>query len=284
MSSYRILARGGVALLLLAVVVAAGAQVASIRLPHPAPRIAAVQRAHPWQLVQTTRSGPAGRSPIRVLVIGASLSHGLGASTPGHDYVSELRRMIAQRTGRPVSTTVWSRTGARIATSDRWTLPPGQQIVITQLITNDFFAGTPLLSYQSGATALLQRVRDTSPRASVLCLGAWEGAFSIDRMGVPVSAYNAIDQHACAVRHAAYLSLSPIFQIRACRGPKGRPTAFGRGDDFHPNDRGHQRLAAAILKQLVREHAVPAPGARPGSGTNSGVADQGKPTPAAQPG
>ncbi|MGH7911915.1 MAG: SGNH/GDSL hydrolase family protein [Candidatus Dormibacteraceae bacterium] len=276
MSSYRILARGAVALLFLAVVLTAGTQVASIRLPRPAPKVAVAHRAHLWNLVQTTRSGPGDREPLRVLVIGASVSHGLGASTPGHDYVSDLRRMIAKRTGRPVATTVWSRTGARIATSARWTLPGDQQIVITQLITNDFFAGTPLLSYNAASTTLLQRVRQTSPTASLLCLGAWESASSIDKMGIPVGAYDAIDKHACAAGRGSYLSPSPIFQTRTCRGPAGRRTAFGRGDDFHPNNRGHERLASAILAQLIEQHALPAPPARPG--TSNGVADQGQAT------
>ena len=261
-NSYRFLARAGIALLLLGVGTVVAVQASNIHLPraHATHLVA----AHPagWRLrqVQLVRAAQGGTTgTLRVLIVGASVSHGLGASAPSHDYASDLARMVQRQTGRAVELTVWSHAGARIAAGDRWSLPVGQQVVIVQLITNDFSGATPLLVYQHELSVLIDRVRDTSPRASLLCLGAWEPAYAVNRVGIPVLAYDAIERRSCAAHGGHFLSPSPIFQHAAWRGPAGRSTAFGRGDDFHPNNQGHLHLAEAILAQLEQQHALPTP-------------------------
>ncbi|MGH7911109.1 MAG: hypothetical protein ACREOV_05270, partial [Candidatus Dormibacteraceae bacterium] len=132
MDSYRFLARAGLALIILAAVAGVGMQLAEGHSAEPARTSGSVHRVYPrnrWEQVMTSEAGRGHGTGLHVLVIGASVSHGVGASTPHHDYVSDLRRMIEQRTGRSLALTVWSRPGARIAASNRWTLPRGQQIV-----------------------------------------------------------------------------------------------------------------------------------------------------------
>ncbi len=259
-NSYRFLARAGIALLLLAAVAAVGVGVSNLHLPGRRATHLVAAHQQRWQLRQLVvdRAGRSGSSAtLRVLVVGASVSHGLGASSPSHDYVSDLGRMLEARTGRTVDLTVWSRPGARIAVSDSWTLPAGEQVVVVQLITNDFIDATPLLSYQQDLTTLLDRLHATSPRASLLCVGAWEPSYAVNRVGLPVLAYDSIEKSACNGHGGHFLSPSPIFQHSAWRGPAGRLTAFGKGDDFHPNNKGHLHLADAILAQLEAQHAVP---------------------------
>lgn len=259
-NSYRFLARAGIALLLLAAVAVVGVGTSDLHLPSShTTRLVAVHRPS-WSLRQVLVS-PGGRNAatLRVLIVGASVSHGLGASAPAHDYASDLGRMLERRTGRTVDLTVWSRPGARVAASDSWLLPRSQRVVIVHLITNDFIDATPLITYQRNLTALLDRVRTTSPGASLLCLGAWEPASAVNRAGIPVLAYDSIEKGDCAGHHASYLSPSPIFQHAAWRGPAGRLTAFGRGDDFHPNNLGHLHLAEAVLAQLQAQRALPSP-------------------------
>lgn len=258
-NSYRFLARAGIALLVLAAVVAVGLQVANLRLPRPRAVTTVAAHQRHWQLRQVMISRaarPGGSAGLRVLVVGASVSHGLGATTPRHGYVSDLGRMLEARTGRTIDLTVWSRPGARVAAGDRWTLPRSQQVVVVQLITNDFIDATPLISYQHNLNTLLDRLHRTSPRASLLCVGAWEPKYAINRVGVPVLAYDSIEKGVCAGHGGHYLSPSPIYQHRAWRGPAGRLTAFGRGDDFHPNNAGHLHLAEAIMAQLEKQHAL----------------------------
>jgi lysophospholipase L1-like esterase len=263
-NSYRFLARAGIALLLLAAVAVVGLGVSNAR-PSRSPTTRVVG-AHTvgWRLRQVQVVPAAhGRDPhtLRVLIVGASVSHGLGASTPSHDYASDLAGMLQRQIGESVELTVWSRSGARIAASDGWSLPRGQRVVIVQLITNDFIDATPLLVYQHDLSELIDRVRDTSPGASLLCLGAWEPDYAINRVGIPVLAYDSIERQSCAAHGGFYLSPSPIFQHTAWRGPAGRLTAFGRGDDFHPNNQGHLHLAQAILAQLRERHALGGSGA-----------------------
>lgn len=268
-NSYRFLARAGIALLVLAAVAAVGLQLSSLHLARSPAAGPFAAHAHRWKVRQVvvSRARQSGRAgTLRVLVVGASVSHGLGASSPTRDYVSDLGGMLQERTGRTVDLTVWSRPGARIAASDRWTLPPAQQVVIVQLITNDFIDGTPLISYQQNLTVLLDRLHATSPQASLLCVGAWEPNYAVNRVGIPVVAYDSIERGACAGHGGHYLSPSPIFQHAAWRGPPGRLTAFGPGDNFHPNNAGHLHLAEAILAQLQAQHAVP-PATSPHRGT-----------------
>lgn len=271
-SSYRFLARAGVSLMLLAAVCVVALQVSTLHPRHPQPARLLAARSHRWGrpervLVEHPAHGGASGPPLRVLIVGASVSRGLGASTPGHDYASDLARMLDRRTGRTVKETVWSRPGATVQAAVGLSPPPDQRVVILQLSTNDFIAGTPLVLYQERLNELLDRVRATSPHASLLCLGAWERAAAIDRVGVPVAAYDAIEKRACAAHGGGFLSPSPIFEHTAWRGPRGRATAFGRGDDFHPNNLGHLHLAEAILADLQARHVVPAPDARTAAGT-----------------
>ena len=264
-NSYRFLARAGIALLVLGAVVAGGLQISNLHLPCSRTARLVAAQPHRWKLRQVVVAravGSTGSAPLRVLVVGASVSHGVGASAPSHDYVSDLGRMLEERTGRTVDLTVWSRPGARVSNGDRWTLPPGQQVVIVHLITNDFIDATPLLAYQRNLNTLLGRLHATSPQASLLCLGAWEPTYAVNGAGVPVLAYDSIEKGACTRHGGHFLSPSPIYQHAAWRGPTGRLTAFGPGDDFHPNNRGHLHLAEAILAQLEAQHAV-APAARP---------------------
>ncbi len=273
-NSYRFLARAGVALLLVAAVAAVGVHVSNLRLPRAHATHLVAAHSPRWRLrqVQVVPGAPGDSSgTLRLLILGASVSHGLGASAPSHDYASDLARMLRQQTGRRVELTVWSHSGARIAASDGWSLPRGQQVVIVQLITNDFIDATPLLVYQQDLGALIDRVRATSPRASLLCLGAWEPAYAVNRVGIPVVAYDSIERHSCAAHGGSFLSPSPIFQHTAWRGPAGRLTAFGRGDDFHPNNQGHLHLADAILAQLRRQDGLPAPAGGARSTTLAGT-------------
>ena len=247
-------------MLALAVVAAAGLQVSNLHLPGSRTVRLAAAHPHRWQLRQVVvssagKSGSGGTLPV--LIVGASVSHGLGASSPSHDYVSDLGRMVQARTGRTVDLTVWSRPGARVAAGDSWTLPPGQQVVIVQLVTNDFIDATPLISYQRSLNTLLNRVHQTSPGASLLCIGAWEPRYAVNRAGVPVLAYDSIEKGVCAGHGAHFFSPSSIYQHAGWRGPAGRVTAYGRGDDFHPNNKGHLHLAEAIMGQLEAQHALP---------------------------
>lgn len=258
--SYRFLARAGIALVVLGAVVTVGLQASNLHVPRSrAARAAAVHQPH-WKVRQVVvaRAQRSGSSAtLRVLIVGASVSQGLGASAPSHDYVSDLGQMLQARSDRNVDLTVWSRPGARVAASRRWTLPRAQQVVVVQLVTNDFIGGTPLISYQQNLTTLLDRLHATSPQASLLCVGAWEPSYAVNRVGIPVWAYDSIEKGACSGQGGHYLSPSPIYQHAAWRGPAGRLTAFGRGDDFHPNNQGHLHLAEAIMAQLEAQHALP---------------------------
>ncbi|MFZ0216011.1 MAG: SGNH/GDSL hydrolase family protein [Candidatus Dormiibacterota bacterium] len=256
MSSYRFLARAGVAIAAVVLLVVLGGQIGTSRAN--ASSTAAIPRAGARAPAQTP-DGPltphATVAPLRVFVIGASVSRGWGASSTRKDYTADLARLIEQKNRRPVSMIIDSVPGAAIAADRTWMIPTNQDIVITQLITNDFILGTPLLQYQQSVDQLLNQVRATSPKASLLCLGAWEPEFSVNRAGIPATAYNSLDQHACKSAHGTFLSLSPIYQVAKFHGPVGRPTAFGRGDRFHPNNQGHARIAAAVYAALAKTNA-----------------------------
>lgn len=246
-----------VALAALVVVVVAALGASGLYLHHRAPDANRPSWGLQEQLWRAPSTAARKAAALRLLIVGASVTHGVGASTHDRDYASDLSRMLASDTGRSVRETVWSRPGARVAEADHWQLPGGQRLVIVQLITNDFIQATPLPTYERDLSRLLARVRSTSPGASLLCVGAWEPQDRVNRAGTTAAAYDMAEQSACGP-YGGYISLNPLFNRADLHGPRGRPTHLGAGDYFHPNDRGHLRLAEALLAELKTENALPA--------------------------
>jgi acyl-CoA thioesterase I len=97
-------------------------------------------------------------------------------------------------------------------------------------------------------------VRESSPNAKLVCLGGWSSPTSVDAAGTSAERYDDVARTVCAANRGTFVSLSALYLQKADHGPAGVMTSVGLTDYFHPNERGHRQLAAAVLKEL----AIPA--------------------------
>ncbi|BAJ75713.1 lysophospholipase L1 [Microbacterium testaceum StLB037] len=174
-----------------------------------------------------------------VLVSGDSLAGAFFASTPEQGFVN----LVSDALG-PVQITEAAQAHQTLTTVAAITdVPSDVDVAIIELGTNDVGEQTPLDDFDAQYGALLDRIRASSPDAAIVCLGTWTG-WGGD--------YDRAIESACVDHEGRYVPLGGLFRDAANRGPEGRPTFLGTGDDFHPNDLGHRAIANAILAVLKR--------------------------------
>lgn len=191
---------------------------------------------------------PQGRE-VRLLVIGASLSAGYYASTPEHAYPELLAERLESQ-GWRVRLHVLARKGTTVRLADMWNLATPSDIVVVQLATNDYTRSIPLKRFVKGYSYVLRHVRAASPSAQLVCLGGWGDPRRVNRIGIAEARYNAAAAAACAGARGQFVDLSSVYLDPKDHGPVGRVTFLGHGDRFHPNDRGHELVAAAVLRRI----------------------------------
>jgi lysophospholipase L1-like esterase len=196
-------------------------------------------------------------SSVRVLFVGASVTDGWFASTKAHTYTALVAKGLAE--GRPVQVRIQARPGVTAEDAADWSLTTQSDVVVVQIATNDFVRDVPLDRYSAAYAELLDRLRLASPKAELICLGAWLDPHEKNRIGVAAVDYDAAARTQCDAAHGRYVDLSAAYMDAANHGPAGRPTYQGPGDLFHPNDRGHAELASLILQaDRIQEPREPA--------------------------
>ena len=198
--------------------------------------------------------------PLHVLYVGASITRGWFATTRSETYPVVLNRLLQTRARRSVHPTVVAQSGVEAAQTLAWELPPAQDVVVVQVVTNDFTHSVPLASFRSSYATLLERVRATSPRADLVCMGAWQGPGAANALGFTTTDYDIAVRSSCQDRGGAFVRLAGVFTQPGAHGPAGRETPYGFADTFHPNDMGQVLIAGEALAGLDRE-----PGTRPSS-------------------
>jgi hypothetical protein len=126
-------------------------------------------------------------------------------------------------------------------------------VVIIQVVTNDFVYGVSLGSFRASYETLLQRVGASSPRAQLVCLGAWDPPGSSNPLGLTAADYDAAVRSSCGGKRGSFVPLSSVFVQPGVRGPAGQATPFGTADTFHPNDMGQVLIAGDVLAGLDRD-------------------------------
>lgn len=189
-------------------------------------------------------------SPYRIDFLGASITAGYSAS-PGHGYVqlvvTALERthpqVLVQRLGRP---------GAHVTASRLWRAALPADAIVVQLATNDAtgWYPTPLPIFVSDYSRLLQSLRDQSPGARLACLGAWAAPTTINGTGTTVAMYDAAVRRQCSEMNGVYVDLSSMYLNPANHASPQRGSGARRVDTFHPDNRGHAAIAAAVLAAL----------------------------------
>jgi acyl-CoA thioesterase-1 len=193
------------------------------------------------QALGTPVDGP----PRRILFVGASLTEGWFASTKDRTYTALAANGLAA--GRRVQVRTLSRPGATAEDVSQWDLRIPSDYVVLQVATNDFVKNVPVDVYAASYADILDQLRAASPKADLVCLGAWLDPTSVNRLGVAAVDYDVATRTACGEEGASYVDLSSTYLDPLNHGPAGRPTYHGPGDLYHPNDRGHAEIAGLIL-------------------------------------
>jgi acyl-CoA thioesterase-1 len=180
----------------------------------------------------------------QLVVIGDSLAFGRFADTRAQAFpqlVATAVRARLQVLAAPGVTT------AQIAAQ---TLPGGADDVVVEAGTNDFLDQTPRRRFADDYRGLIKQVKAASPEAKLVCLTIWMPKEIAARQPakIPPSSYDATIRRSCA--GGTVVDLEPIYARAGMRGPAGRSTAFGAGDDFHPNTEGHAAIARLIQARL----------------------------------
>lgn len=232
--------RGRTLWLTAALVVAIGAGLAYLAVPSGGTSTRGTIRRH----VRLQR--PAAR-PLRILFVGDSLTVGDYASRRSHAFPALVAAALRRRGN--VDASVRAKVGVKASYWAARALPAADLIVL-ELGTNDFSQElTPPATFDRDYRRLVANARATSPRATLLCLSIWRSPRHAYRYrGETLATYNHIVAADC--RDGAYVAISSLFDRRANRTP-GATTLPGTPDGFHPNDRGHRAIAAAILDALI---------------------------------
>lgn len=189
--------------------------------------------------------GPIDAPPRRVLFVGASLTEGWYASTKDRTYTALVASGLGG--GRRVQVRTLARPGATVEDVAQWDLDVPSDYVVLQVATNDFVRDVPVNVYEATYSELLDRLRVASPKADLVCLGAWLDPSSLNRLGVAAVDYDVATRTACGEAGGRYVDLSATYLDARNHGPLGRQTYHGPGDTYHPNDRGHEEIAALVL-------------------------------------
>jgi acyl-CoA thioesterase I len=183
--------------------------------------------------------------PRRILFVGASLTEGWYASTKDRTYTALVANGVGD--GRRLHVLTLAHPGATAEDVAHWDLRITSDYLVLQVATNDFVRDVPVDVYAASYADVLDQLRAASPRAELVCLGAWLDPTSVNRLGVAAVDYDVATRTACGEEGARYVDLSAAYLDPLNHGPAGRQTYHGPGDLYHPNDRGHAEIADLVL-------------------------------------
>ena len=190
-----------------------------------------------------------GTHPLRLVFVGSSITSGLFASSAGRTY-PRLVVDALRAAGRTVRPTILAEGGVTVDDALRWAVASPADAVVLQLGTNDYGDAVPLSTFREGYTVLVDRIHSVSPRARLLCMGGWDDPLTPNRLGVTGGQYDAAARNVCVGARGTFVDLAPLYAQPENHGPNGRFTYLGLGDWFHPNDRGHRKLADLVVARL----------------------------------
>jgi lysophospholipase L1-like esterase len=186
----------------------------------------------------------AGKGPLWV-VLGDSTAQGLGASSPMNGYVGQVLTSLDSRSARPWRILNLSRAGAQAAhvLNDQLPLLEGLNVtpdLVTCGIGSNDILGTVPQKVHSNLRALIRRMPSPSVVMDLLLPDRFWG---IGSLCSPYVAGINRTIHAAAMERGL-----PVAELSRHVRPPWRGKLAP--DLFHPNDRGYQQLATALLAAL----------------------------------
>jgi len=228
------------------VALAAGLAACSGRGEAPAPREAAADAALPKE----------GREPQeprgRVLVVGTSLTAGLGLEDPALAYPALLQREV-DAAGLPytvVNAGVSGETSAGARSRIDWLLSQPVAVLVLETGANDGLRGIETGALRENLQAIVDRARQQQPPPEIVLLGMR----TLTNYGAEYG-----ERFAAVYREVAEANRLPFVPF-LLEGVGGVPE-LNQADGIHPTPEGQRHLAATVwevLGPVLRERAAAA--------------------------
>lgn len=192
------------------------------------------------------RVSPQRGNTMVISFFGDSITNGSGASAEARTFRAIVVDTLGERW--PVRASVMTKgdgTAATIGASSSVDAATGLSIVEVGMNDGNPQINTSPEKFTTDYQELLTKIRTTAPGSAIVCVGTWR---------LQASAYDAIIQNLCEANAGAYRAVSDIAKDPLNRGPRGRRVVGSLdpvGDDFSPNDRGHQAIADRVLSAVV---------------------------------
>lgn len=188
----------------------------------------------PPSLTSSDALDPWADGVLRLGIVGDSLTVGWTATSEDQSYRAQLNRHADERGRIAVE---WVATAG--ATSGEMATVAGDvlqhaEVVLIETGTNDVARAADLSILRAEYPELLSKVPDDR---RLLCLGPWL---------MPSDAQEFMRAE-CAAAGGEYLDIADLFELR---GPAGDPGFPVPQDDFHPNQAGHDAIAARVVQAI----------------------------------
>lgn len=177
-----------------------------------------------------------------IMFLGDSLSVGYFATTAAEGYDQHVVAHL--RESGELEAVGASRAGGKAKAGSILGMPTDVDYVIVELGTNDSLHTMPWV-YAAQYDDLVKRVRESSPRAVVICVGLWRPTWR-------AWPYDVAVKRAAARYGATYVRMSDLYAQSDVRGPAGRKVEKGITDMLHPNDFGHAAIADRVIEAIKR--------------------------------
>lgn len=204
--------------------------------------------------------------PIRMSFVGASITRGWYVTSVQDSYPAVAARVIAGEHRRPVDWKVTALPGAPTSQALTWAFPTDQDLIVVDIVTDDFLYGTRLATFESEYTDLLQKLRRGSPRAGFVCVGDWGDIGAVDEAGETAYSFDQIVAATCNAFNGIYVPIDQIYTVPGTRGPLGHPSIVGPAQNlFHPNDYGQELIGEAVVSGINGDPPTEAVPSGPGT-------------------
>jgi lysophospholipase L1-like esterase len=217
---------------------------------------------------------------LRLAVLGDSTTAGVGVERAEDSLPYQLARRLADHHGRDVYVVSYGWAGARVADVLRDQLPramqprqanvtrpflPAADVIAIVIGSNDATHNTPRRRFRAELRALLGRIREANPGASVVLAGipAFRGALrAVEPLIFLADQYarllRPVSREEAARIGAAYADLAREVPKRI-----DPATPFLSDDQFHPSALGYAIWADVIFEALIAAHSSAEPSVEP---------------------
>lgn len=201
-------------------------------------------------VIATVGGASSATSWSTVLMVGDSLTAGVGASSPDrawpHDMVHDLGLFNSANAVYAAPIGLSGDDSAQLRnTLVGLSLTTHPALIVVEAVTNDWGHNHTLARFQSDYAALIAALMAGNSGAQLVCLTGWPQANDpVNALGLTLDAYDALIPALCA--GGLTVNIAPLASVAGNRSTY---------DGYHPSDAGYTAIASAITDKLEAQVA-----------------------------